>query len=99
MMLPGTPLIWQISPVTGGIPYLIVALFPLNIRLANRNSIAREKAAERFGPDAKVQRDMLGSFVAHGLTQSEAEAEILFQMYSSLLFLRLVLLRSGSAKQ
>jgi len=42
--------------------------------------IAKAKAAERFGPNKKVQRDMLGSFVAHGLSQSEAESEILFQM-------------------
>ncbi|KAK0640664.1 cytochrome P450 [Cercophora newfieldiana] len=39
-----------------------------------------EKAAERFGPDKKVQSDMLGSFIAHGLTQHEAEAEILLQL-------------------
>ncbi|KAK1543408.1 hypothetical protein CPAR01_04041 [Colletotrichum paranaense] len=37
-------------------------------------------SAERFGPDAKVQRDMLGSFVTHGLTQEEAESEILLQI-------------------
>lgn len=43
-------------------------------------SIAKQVAAERFGPDRKVQRDMLGSFVARRLTQSEAESEILMQM-------------------
>ncbi|KAK1518273.1 major facilitator superfamily transporter [Colletotrichum abscissum] len=42
--------------------------------------IAKRFSAERFGPDAKVQRDMLGSFVAHGLTQEEAESEILLQI-------------------
>ncbi len=42
--------------------------------------IAKEVAAERFGRDKKVQKDMLGSFVAHGLSQSEAESEILMQM-------------------
>jgi len=47
-------------------------------------SIAKEKAAERFGPNKKIQKDMLGSFVAHGLSQSEAESEILFQMFVSL---------------
>ncbi|PFH61477.1 hypothetical protein XA68_17308 [Ophiocordyceps unilateralis] len=43
-------------------------------------AIAKQVAAERFGPDKKVQRDMLGSFVARGLTQSEAESEILMQI-------------------
>ncbi|KAK5989461.1 Cytochrome P450 monooxygenase ABA1 [Cladobotryum mycophilum] len=43
-------------------------------------SIAKEVAAERFGEDKKVQKDMLGSFVAHGLTQSETESEILLQI-------------------
>ncbi|PHH79236.1 hypothetical protein CDD80_5320 [Ophiocordyceps camponoti-rufipedis] len=43
-------------------------------------AIAKQVAAERFGPDKKIQRDMLGSFVARGLTQSEAESEILMQL-------------------
>jgi len=30
--------------------------------------------AERYGPEKVVSRDMLGSFVRHGLTQEEAEA-------------------------
>ncbi|OAA57143.1 Cytochrome P450 [Akanthomyces lecanii RCEF 1005] len=42
--------------------------------------IAKAVAAERFGKNRKVQNDMLGSFVAHGLNQSEAESEILLQM-------------------
>ncbi|UPL04224.1 hypothetical protein LCI18_015158 [Fusarium solani-melongenae] len=42
--------------------------------------IAKAITAERFGPDKKVQKDMLGSFVAHGLTQKEAESEILLQI-------------------
>ncbi|KAF4976804.1 hypothetical protein FZEAL_6585 [Fusarium zealandicum] len=42
--------------------------------------IAKEITAERFGADKKVRRDMLGSFVAHGLTQKEAESEILLQI-------------------
>ncbi|KAM5353563.1 hypothetical protein ACJ41O_000213 [Fusarium nematophilum] len=42
--------------------------------------IAKEITAERFGPDKKVRKDMLGSFVAHGLTQNEAESEILLQI-------------------
>ncbi|OLN95806.1 Pisatin demethylase 9 [Colletotrichum chlorophyti] len=42
--------------------------------------IAKQVVAERYGPKRKIQRDMLGSFVAHGLTQAEAESEILMQI-------------------
>ncbi|KAL2682430.1 hypothetical protein Neosp_006881 [[Neocosmospora] mangrovei] len=45
--------------------------------------IAKAITAERFGPDKKVRKDMLGSFVAHGLTQKEAESEILLQIRPS----------------
>jgi hypothetical protein len=37
--------------------------------------IAKEVVGERFGPNKKEQRDMLGSFVRHDLTQREAESE------------------------
>jgi hypothetical protein len=42
--------------------------------------LAKQVAAERYGPDKKVNDDMLGSFVRHGLTQKEAESETLLQM-------------------
>ncbi|KAH7346262.1 cytochrome P450 [Rhexocercosporidium sp. MPI-PUGE-AT-0058] len=42
--------------------------------------IAKEIVGERFGPDAKVQNDMLGSFVRHGLTLAETESEALLQI-------------------
>ncbi|KAK4167943.1 cytochrome P450 [Cladorrhinum sp. PSN259] len=42
--------------------------------------IARDKSAERFGPSAKLKNDMLGSFVKHGLTQNEANNEIVIQI-------------------
>ncbi|KAK1980365.1 cytochrome P450 [Colletotrichum cereale] len=42
--------------------------------------IAKKVAAERFGPNKKVQKDMLGSFVARGLSQAEAESEVLMQL-------------------
>ncbi|OHW98813.1 cytochrome P450 [Colletotrichum incanum] len=45
-----------------------------------RLSIAKQVAAERFGPNKKVQKDMLGSFVTRGLSQAEAESEILMQL-------------------
>ena len=47
---------------------------------ADPDSIAKQIVGERFGPNKKVQRDMLGSFIAHGLTQDEAESEILVQV-------------------
>ncbi|KAL7784320.1 cytochrome P450 [Trichoderma ceciliae] len=43
-------------------------------------SIAKAVAAERFKPDFKAERDMLGSFIRHGLTQKESESEILLQI-------------------
>lgn len=49
----------------------------------NRNffiRIGKKVVAERFGPNKKVKRDMLGSFIAHGLTQREAQSETLLQM-------------------
>ncbi|KHO00456.1 benzoate 4-monooxygenase cytochrome P450 [Metarhizium album ARSEF 1941] len=43
--------------------------------------IAKKVAAERYGPSRKIQRDMVGSFVARGLTQEQTENEIAAQMY------------------
>jgi hypothetical protein len=40
-----------------------------------------EAVAERFGPNKKARHNTLGSFIRHGLTQPEAEAEALLQMY------------------
>ncbi|KAK4239773.1 Pisatin demethylase [Achaetomium macrosporum] len=42
--------------------------------------IAKPLVAKRFAPDAKDQPDMLGSFIRHGLTQSQCETEALFQI-------------------
>jgi len=42
--------------------------------------IAKEVVGERFGPNKIEQRDMLGSFVRHGLRQREAESETLMQI-------------------
>ncbi|CAG8957256.1 hypothetical protein HYFRA_00010678 [Hymenoscyphus fraxineus] len=42
--------------------------------------ITKDVVAQRFGSEKKVQRDMLGSFIAHGLTQREAEAETILQI-------------------
>ncbi|KAI1395877.1 BcABA1, cytochrome P450 monooxygenase [Hypoxylon fuscum] len=42
--------------------------------------IAREVVSERFGPGAEDKKDMLGSFVSHGLGQQECETEALFMI-------------------
>ncbi|KAF9875337.1 cytochrome p450 [Colletotrichum karsti] len=42
--------------------------------------VARDVVAKRFEPDSKDQRDMLGSFLRHGLSQAQAEQEVLFQI-------------------
>lgn len=43
--------------------------------------LAKGVAASRFGPKKKVQKDMVGSFVAKGLTQAQTESEIAAQVY------------------
>ncbi|KAI2638910.1 cytochrome P450 [Hypomontagnella submonticulosa] len=43
-------------------------------------AVAQEVAAERYGPNAKDEQDMLGSFVRHGLPRRQCESEILFQI-------------------
>ncbi|KAH8662539.1 cytochrome P450 [Xylariales sp. PMI_506] len=42
--------------------------------------IAKDVVEKRYNPTAKHQRDMLGSFMAHGLTKEEAESETLLQI-------------------
>ncbi|KAL3418138.1 benzoate 4-monooxygenase cytochrome p450 [Phlyctema vagabunda] len=44
--------------------------------------IAKEVVGVRFGPEKKVQRDMLGSFIAHGLTQEECETQVVIQIFA-----------------
>ena len=43
-------------------------------------SITKDVVGQRFSPDAKDQKDMLGSFIRHGLTHDEAESETILQM-------------------
>lgn len=57
-----------------------------NAESDKKRSIAQEIVAGRFGPDKKDEPDMLGSFIRHGLTQTEAESNTLMQMYSSPIF-------------
>ncbi|KAF7931596.1 uncharacterized protein EAE98_004332 [Botrytis deweyae] len=42
--------------------------------------VAKDIIAKRFGESKEVQNDMLGSFIAHGLTQEEANSETLLQV-------------------
>lgn len=42
--------------------------------------VANKKVAERFGPHAVSQPDMLGSFIRHGLDQAEASRESLLNV-------------------
>ncbi|KAK0671676.1 putative cytochrome P450 E-class, group IV [Cercophora samala] len=42
--------------------------------------LARKLVGERFGEGAEDRKDMLGSFVRHGLSQRECEAEVLVQI-------------------
>ncbi|TGO46521.1 hypothetical protein BCON_0320g00090 [Botryotinia convoluta] len=42
--------------------------------------VAKDIVTKRFGESKEVQNDMLGSFIAHGLTQEEANPETLLQV-------------------
>ncbi len=44
--------------------------------------VANQVVGERFGNDKKEHNDMLGSFLRHGLSQREAESEVLAQMFA-----------------
>ena len=48
--------------------------------LGRAMGFARERVQERFGHKAVVRKDMLGSFINHGLTQAELESETLTQI-------------------
>jgi cytochrome P450 len=43
-------------------------------------SLAQEAVNKRYGDKAEVKRDMLGSFVAHGLSKEDAEGETVTQI-------------------
>jgi cytochrome P450 len=43
-------------------------------------AFAHQAVAERFGPDAKVRKDLLGSFVQKGLPQVQCEVEAFLQI-------------------
>lgn len=50
------------------------------IGLGKLKGIAKRVVSERFGRDAKDHRDMLGSFIRHGLDQEEAISSTLVQI-------------------
>ncbi|KAG8406457.1 hypothetical protein J3458_021289 [Metarhizium acridum] len=54
------------------------------VRRAWHRPPGRRVAAERYGPSRKIQRDMVGSFVARGLTQEQTESEIAAQINGSI---------------
>lgn len=60
--------------------YYMVELIVYNPRFA------RDVVAERFGANKVIRKDMLGSFLAHGLTQEQLESETVTQMYQTRLF-------------
>jgi cytochrome P450 len=42
--------------------------------------LAQQAVRSRYGPEPEVKRDMLGSFVAHGLSEQEAQGESVVQI-------------------
>lgn len=56
------------------------ALFPRGGFFPEIMKIATQAVAERFGPDKITRRDMLGSLVAHGLSQAELQRETVNQL-------------------
>ncbi|KAK1759048.1 Pisatin demethylase [Echria macrotheca] len=42
--------------------------------------LSRAVVAKRFAPDAESQQDMLGSFIRHGLSQAQCNAEAMVQL-------------------
>jgi hypothetical protein len=57
--------------------YYMIELIVYNPRFA------RDVVAERFGANKVIRKDMLGSFLAHGLTQEQLESETVTQMYQA----------------
>ncbi|KAH7034008.1 hypothetical protein B0J12DRAFT_582420, partial [Macrophomina phaseolina] len=42
--------------------------------------VTRKVVGERYGPNGMDRKDIMGSFVRHGLSQREAESEVLLQI-------------------
>lgn len=52
----------------------------ITIRWLMRRRVAKKVVRKRFLPGAEVQRDMMASFMRHGLTQDEVAGESLLQV-------------------
>ncbi|KAK4235349.1 Pisatin demethylase [Achaetomium macrosporum] len=50
------------------------------VGIGNVMGLAQDVVAERYGDKPVVKRDMLGSFVAHGLSREDAEGETVVQI-------------------
>ena len=57
--------------------------------------IAKEVVDERFRSQELHQNDMLGSFLKHGLSRSEAETEISVTLYDSLIQPALIVMKEA----
>ncbi|KAB5554850.1 pisatin demethylase [Coniochaeta sp. 2T2.1] len=78
-----TVLPWIITMMRFPLFKMVPGLLPTEkdrLGLGKVMGITKKVAAERYGPNKKEKRDMLGSFVNHGLTEEEAESETLIQV-------------------
>ncbi|KAI1382433.1 BcABA1, cytochrome P450 monooxygenase [Hypoxylon crocopeplum] len=83
---------WAGLAIALDVPYIRNILFsPLFLRflgpkptdtagMGKLMGIAHDVVSKRFEPDAKEKKDMLGSFVSHGLDRQECETEALFMI-------------------
>lgn len=71
---------WLLSVLQSPLFKLIRPTHTDAIGLGRIMRIAKEVVSERYGDSKIVKPDMLGSFVAHGLTQKDAESESLVQI-------------------
>ncbi|KAK8050652.1 Fumagillin dodecapentaenoate synthase [Apiospora phragmitis] len=83
---------WSVIAVTLDVPWIRNVLYsdwflrwfgPRTTDMAGMGkvmAVAEKLVGDRFRPDSKGQKDMLGAFMAHGLTQKECETEGLFMV-------------------
>ncbi|KAK4500978.1 hypothetical protein PRZ48_006784 [Zasmidium cellare] len=64
-------------------PWLLALAAPKptdNAGIGPALAFAQKAVSERYGPDAKVKKDMLGSFIAKGLDQEQCQVEAFLQI-------------------
>ncbi|KAK8095770.1 cytochrome P450 [Apiospora kogelbergensis] len=83
---------WSVIAVTLDVPWIRNVLYSTwflrwfgprttdKVGMGKVMAVAEKVVGDRFRPDAKAQKDMLGAFMAHGLTQKECETEGLFMV-------------------